>query len=111
MITHTPGTWQFQDNVEHWKNNPYSVTVRAHGVHGVTIANCPARAKIPASQAKANALLIAAAPEMLSLLCSIKSHLYSTGSLHAGAQLFDDDLTIYAALESVIANATKGVSK
>lgn len=111
MITHTPGQWRFQDNAEHWQTNPYSVTVRAHGVNSVTVANCPARAKIPASQARANALLIASAPEMLSLLCSIKSHLYSTGSLHAGAQLFDDDLTIYAALESVIDNATKGVSK
>jgi hypothetical protein len=109
MTAHTPGTWRFQDNAEHWQTNPYSVTVRAHGVHGVTIANCPARAKIPASQAKANALLIAAAPEMLSLLCSIKSHLYSNVALHAGAQLFDDDLTIYAALEAVIDNATRKV--
>jgi hypothetical protein len=109
MIAHTPGTWRFQDNAEHWQTNPYSVTVRAHGVNSVTVANCPARAKIPASQAKANALLIAAAPEMLSLLCSIKSHLYSNVALHAGAQLFDDDLTIYAALEAVIDHATRKV--
>jgi len=99
MITHTQGQWRFSDNSKHWKVNPYSVTVRAPGVHSVTIANCPSRAKIPQAQARANALLIAAAPDMLRLLWAIKSHLYSGASLHAGAQLFDDDLPIHMLIQ------------
>jgi hypothetical protein len=108
MINHTTGQWRFQDNAQNWKTNPYSVTVRAPGVHSVTVANCPQRAKIPLPQARANALLIASAPDMLKLLWSIKSHLYSGASLHAGSQLFDDDLPIHMLIDSVINNATKG---
>ena len=110
MIIHTQGQWRFQDNAQNWQTNPYSVTVRVPGVHSVTIANCPSRAKIPQSQARANALLIAAAPDMLKLLSSIKSHLYSGASLHAGSQLFDDDLPIHMLIDSVINQATKGRS-
>ena len=108
MSTFTQGQWRFQNNSEFWQTNPYSVTVRAPGVHSVTIANCPSRAKIPQAQARANALLIAAAPDMLKLLWSIKSHLSSGASLHAGAQLFDDDLPIHMLIDSVINQATKG---
>ena len=107
MVTHTQGQWRFQNNAEFWQTNPYSVTVRVPGVHSVTIANCPSRAKIPQAQARANALLIASAPDMLRLLWSIKSHLSSGASLHAGAQLFDDDMPILAAIDHVLDQATK----
>ena len=102
MITHTRAPWYVIGT------NPPRVYAR-DGLD--IIAQCDSGKEFGISQELANARLIAAAPEMLSLLCAIKSHLYSTGSLHAGAQLFDDDLTIYAAVESVIDNATKGVSK
>ena len=108
MTSHTTGHWLFQDNSQKWKTNPYSITVRAPGVNSVTIANCPSRAKIPQAQACANALLIASAPDMLSLLWAIKSHLYSGASLHAGAQLFDDDMPILSAIDHVLDQATKG---
>jgi hypothetical protein len=108
MTTHTQGQWRFSDNSKHWKVNPYSVTVRAPGVHSVTVANCPSRATIPLAQARANALLIASAPDMLKLLWAIKSHLYSGASLHAGAQLFDDDMPILSAIDHVLNQATKG---
>ena len=110
MINHTTGQWRFQDNATHWKTNPYSVTVRVPGVHSVTIANCPQRANIPQAQARANALLIASAPDMLKLLWSIKSHLYSGASLHAGSQLFDDDLPIHMIIDNAINQATNGRS-
>ena len=110
MTNHTQGQWRFQDNSQNWKTNPYSITVRAPGVNSVTIASCPSRAKIPQAQARANALLIASAPDMLKLLWSIKSHLYSGASLHAGSQLFDDDLPIHMLIDSVINNAIKGRS-
>ena len=57
--------WIFSDNTRYgWKTNPYSITTRAKGVHGTTIANIPARATIPDAQRRANALLIAAAPDL-----------------------------------------------
>ena len=108
MIAHTQGQWRFSDNSEHWKTNPYSVTARAPGVHSVTIANCPACATITLPQARANALLIAAAPDMLRLLWSIKSHLDGGAALHAGSQLFDDETPIIAEIYHVLNQATKG---
>ena len=102
MITHTRAPWYVIGT------NPPRVYAR-DGLD--IIAQCDSNKEMGINQELANARLIAAAPEMLSLLCSIKSALYSNVSLHAGAQLFDDDLTIYAALEAVIDNATKGVSK
>ena len=69
--------------------------------YGNPITVCSARSE-------ADARLIAAAPDMLSLLWSIKSHLYSGASLHAGAQLFDDDMPILSAIDHVLDQATKG---
>ena len=56
------------DNSKHWATHPFSVTVRKRGVHAVAVANIPARATIELSEAKANAQLIAAAPELLEAL-------------------------------------------
>lgn len=64
---HTPGPWRFNDNTQWWKTNPYSVTVRKHGVHSATVANIPARATITPEEQQANARLIAAAPELLAI--------------------------------------------
>jgi hypothetical protein len=68
MSLHTPGPWNLNNNTTHWKTNIFSITVRKHGVHATAVANIPARAKIPTSEAWANARLIAAAPDMLGAL-------------------------------------------
>ena len=68
MSGHSKGKWWVSDNTEYWKTNPYSVTTSAKGVHSTTIANLPFRATISPEERKANALLIAAAPELLHAL-------------------------------------------
>lgn len=65
MSKHTPGPWRLNDNTKYWKTNIFSITVRKHGVSSSTVANIPARATIPVSEAWANARLIAAAPDLL----------------------------------------------
>ena len=65
MSKHTPGPWRLNDNTKYWKTNIFSITVRKHGVSSSTVANVPARATIPVSEAWANARLIAAAPDLL----------------------------------------------
>ena len=104
---HTKESWRFSDNRAHWKTNAFSVTVRKPGVHSATVANCPVRATIPEEEARANALLIAAAPDMLRLLWSIKSHLEGM-TLYAGSHLFDDDNTALESVTRLIDQATKG---
>jgi transaldolase len=62
-------TWRFNDNTKHgWTTNPYSITCRKFGVHSATIANIPNRKTISDEERKANALLIAAAPDLLMAL-------------------------------------------
>jgi hypothetical protein len=68
MNEHTPGPWRLQDNTEHWKTNPWSITVRKPGVNSCTIANLPTRATMGHIEQAANARLIAASPEMFDLL-------------------------------------------
>lgn len=69
--------WIFSDNTRYgWKTNPYSITTRAKGVHGTTIANIPARAMIPDDQRRANALLIAAAPDLREALADLLAVCY-----------------------------------
>ena len=69
--------WIFSDNTRYgWKNNPYSITTSAKGVHGTTIANIPARATIPDAQRRANALLIAAAPDLQEALAELLAVCY-----------------------------------
>jgi hypothetical protein len=68
MSKYTPGPWRLNDNTKYWKNNIFSVTVRKHGVHAAAVANIPARATIPVSEAWANARLISAAPELFEAL-------------------------------------------
>ena len=68
MNKHTPGPWKFGDNSKHFKTNPFNVYVQGGGVHSASIANIPFRRTIPESEARANAKLIAAAPELLEAL-------------------------------------------
>jgi hypothetical protein len=69
MIKHTPGPWTYWNNIHYgWKTNPYSVTVQKPGVHSVTVANIPARQTISKDEARANAKLISAAPDLLDAL-------------------------------------------
>jgi hypothetical protein len=70
-MSYTPERWHFQDNTRYrlpWTTNPYSITTRKTGVHGTTIANIPNRKTVPDAEQRANAMLIAHAPEMLELL-------------------------------------------
>lgn len=75
---HTPGPWLFNDNSEYWTTHPFSVTVRKRGVHAVAVANIPARATIELSEAKANAQLIAAAPDLLDALVTMPQGMSSS---------------------------------
>jgi hypothetical protein len=68
MSKYTKGAWIFRDNSQHFKNNPFSVYVQGGGVHSTAIANIPRKQTIPEAEARANALLIAAAPELLHAL-------------------------------------------
>jgi len=61
-----PQRWNLVEN--NWKTNPYSITMRAPGVHQVTIANFPARATVPPEDSLAYARMMVCAPEMLDLL-------------------------------------------
>ena len=74
MNKHTPAPWYFSDNTRYknpWTTNPYSITVRKPGVHGTTIANIPNRRSVPDDEKRANALLIAHAPELLGCVISM----------------------------------------
>ena len=68
MHKHTPGPWKFGDNSKHFKTNPFNVYVQGGGVHSASIANIPFKRTIPEAEARANAMLIAAAPELLEAL-------------------------------------------
>ena len=66
---HTPGPWIYCNNIHYgWKTNPYSVCVQKKGVHSTTVANIPAKATITREEARANARLISAAPDLLDAL-------------------------------------------
>jgi hypothetical protein len=67
--------WNFQDNTRYksggWKTNQYSITARKPGVHGTTLANIPNRATVPDEEKRANAILMAHAPELLAMLIEL----------------------------------------
>ena len=78
-LKHTPGPWMLINNIHYgWKTNPYSVCVKKRGVHGVAVANIPAKATVSPEEAKANAALIAAAPELLACLLTMPQSMAST---------------------------------
>lgn len=69
---HTPGPWKVSHNAAKqmggWKTNPYSIVVPVKGVSRTTVANIPDRQTISEEQKRANAFLIAAAPDLLEAL-------------------------------------------
>lgn len=67
MYLHTQGPWRLQDT-RHCSTNAWVVHVRKPGVNKVTVANIPHKATIDQDEAKHNARLIAASPEMFDLL-------------------------------------------
>lgn len=78
-LPHTPGPWRLENNIAYgWKTNPYSITVRKPGVHGVAVANIPAKQTISRDEALANARLMAAAPDLLDALVTMPQGLSST---------------------------------
>lgn len=69
-MNHTKQEWRLNEN-NNWKTNPFSITVRKHGVHSTTIANIPTRMTIPPREQQANARLISAAPDLLDALMTL----------------------------------------
>lgn len=67
MSQYTKEKWRYSENFN-WKTHPFSITARKRGVHSATIANIPVRATIPPEEQRANARLIAAAPDLLEAL-------------------------------------------
>ena len=68
MKLHTAGQWKFRDDSQHFKTNPFSVYVQGGGVHSAAIANIPRKQTIPEAEARSNAMLISAAPDLLDAL-------------------------------------------
>lgn len=66
-MKHSKEQWLLNENFN-WKTNPFSITVRKRGVHSATIANIPTRMTVPPEEQRANARLIAAAPDLLDAL-------------------------------------------
>jgi hypothetical protein len=99
MSKHTKGAWIFRDDSQHFKTNPFSVYVQGGGVHSAAIANIPRKQTIPEAEARANAMLIAAAPELLHALQIMLAVCWD---------LEIDDATVYATslASTAIAKAT-----
>jgi len=108
MIEHTPGPWAaapyMGDQGREWQN---WVILDAEG-HG--LATIDAVGEVPA-EVEANALLIAAAPELLEALQAITGRLESAAamlhSLHLPAYALDAE-SIIAQARAAIAKATEG---
>jgi hypothetical protein len=88
-MTHSLERWVLNEN-NNWKTNPFSVTVRKRGVHSTTIANIPTRMTVPPQEQKANARLIATAPELLDALKLMLAECFDEerddATIHAVAQ-------------------------
>lgn len=76
-MRHTQETWTLSHNTN-WKTNPFSITVRKHGVHSATVANIPTRMTITPQEQQANARLIAAAPDLLDALSAMLAVCHDT---------------------------------
>jgi hypothetical protein len=77
MSKHTKEKWRYHEN-PNWKTHPFSVSVRKRGVHSAVVANIPTRATIPPEEQRANARLIAAAPDLLDALQTLPQSLATT---------------------------------
>lgn len=74
-MNYTKDKWVLSVN-DNWKTNPFSITTRKYGVHSTTIANIPTRMTIPPAEQKANACLVAAAPDLYEALRALFACLY-----------------------------------
>ena len=84
MSAHTRGPWWFSDNTKYrWKTNPYSITLSRY--NSTTIANIPNRKMITDDEKKANARLIAAAPDLLAVVREIVDMMDSGNEAGAGS--------------------------
>jgi hypothetical protein len=95
-MTYTKEQWRFNDNSRYWKTHPFSVTCRKTGVSSATIANIPARATISLEEQKANARLIAAAPELYQALWAMVTSFHAVS--HMEDHMKESSLKARAAL-------------
>ena len=98
---HTRGPWKFSDDSAYFKTNPFSVYVQGLGVHKTTVANIPFRKTIPEDEARANARLIAAAPELLDALMTFPQSIAWTDQ-----ELWDWSAKALAAIEKATGEQT-----
>ena len=96
---YTQEKWLYNENFN-WKTHPFSISARKRGVHSAVIANIPVRATIPPEEQRANARLIAAAPDLLNELRDMLACVYDEER---------DDQTIKAveAARIAVAKATR----
>jgi hypothetical protein len=84
-MSYTKEKWKLSLN-HNWKTHPFSVIVQGkYGVHSTTIANIPTRLTIPPQEQKANAYLIAAAPDMYQALQKIAEMTCDGGAVNQTA--------------------------
>ena len=99
MNKHTPGPWKFRDDSKFFKTNPFSVYVQGGGVHSAAIANMPYRKTIPETEARANARLICASPDLLDALQAMLDVCYDL-------EINDETVRAVAMARAAINNAT-----
>jgi len=68
MSNHTPGPWYMHDYTELFGNDPTNICVSCDELTELTICHMGNAVYASTEEARANACLIAAAPEMLNLL-------------------------------------------
>jgi hypothetical protein len=84
-MSYTKEKWKLSLN-HNWKTHPFSIIVQGkYGVHSTTIANIPTRMTIPPQEQKANAYLIAAAPDMYQALQKIAEMTCDGGAVNQTA--------------------------
>lgn len=99
MNSYTAGQWKFRDDSKYFKTNPFSVYVQGGGVHSAAIANIPRKQTIPEAEARANAMLISAAPDLLNAVLVLLAVCWDL-------EIDDETVQAVAQARSAIAKAT-----
>lgn len=104
MSKHTPGPWTYEndeESLEQW--NIISPQTDNHDV----VATVPKTGDEDYDNETifANACLIAAAPEMFTILTAIEEWMQQGGSPGPSSMIFDSDETLHGAIRNVIAKA------